>query len=107
MDRTMRRVRQMLFVVLLPKGMVVEPKVARRFQTQIDELKRTNRNTAPTREKILERIEYALNMVNQYVEDLKDGLRMNPGQWVGKYVAKAEGLIELLEDPRLRICRGI
>ena len=59
--------RQMLFDVLLPNGMVVEPKVARRLQTQIDELKGTNRNTAPTREKILERI-----------EDLEDGQSTNP-----------------------------
>jgi hypothetical protein len=77
--------------------MVVEPKVARRFQTQIDELKGTSRNTAPTREKILERIEDALGMVNQYLDDLREGLRMSPGQWVGKYIAKAEALIELLE----------
>jgi hypothetical protein len=35
------------------------------FQTQIDELKATNRDTAPTREKILERIEEALKMADQ------------------------------------------
>ena len=29
---------------------------------------------------------------------------MNPGQWVGKYVAKAEALIELFGDPRLCDC---
>jgi hypothetical protein len=29
--------------------------------------------------------------------DLKDGLRMHPGEWVSTYIAKAEGLIELLE----------
>jgi len=67
------------------------------FQTQIDELKGTNRDSAPTREKILERIQSELNMVNQYLDDLKDGLRMHPGEWVGTYIAKAEALIELLE----------
>ena len=36
-------------------------------------------------------------MVHQYLEDLKDGFRMHPGEWVGTYVAKAEALIELLE----------
>ena len=77
------KLRQMLFVVLLPNGMVVEPKVARRFQTQIDELKGTNRVTAPTREKILERIKDAMGMVNQYVEDLRNGFRMHPGVGVG------------------------
>jgi hypothetical protein len=45
----------------------------------------------------LELIEDALGMVNQYLDDLKDGLRMHPGEWVGTYMAKAEGLIELLE----------
>jgi hypothetical protein len=38
-----------------------------------------------TREKILERIEDALGMVNQYLEDLKDGFRMHPGVGVGTY----------------------
>ena len=33
----------------------------------------------------------------QYLDDLREGLRMNPGDWVGKYIAKAEALIELLE----------
>jgi hypothetical protein len=90
--------RQMLFVVLLPNGMVVEPKVGRGgFQTQIDEMKGIHRDTAPTQEKILERIESELNMVNQYLDDLKDGFRMHPGVVVGIYMAKAEGLIELLE----------
>jgi hypothetical protein len=28
--------------------------------------------------------------------DLKDGLRMHPGEWVSTYIAKAEGLIERL-----------
>jgi hypothetical protein len=67
------------------------------FQTQIDELKGTNRDTAPSREKILERIEYALKMADQYLQDLQDGFRMGPGEWVGEYIAKAEALIELLE----------
>jgi hypothetical protein len=38
-----------------------------------------------TREKILERIEDALGMVHQYLEDLKDGFRMHPGVGVGTY----------------------
>ena len=63
----------------------------------IDELKGTNRDTATAREKILERNEDALNMVNEYMEDLRDGLQMHPGEWVSTYIAKAEGLIELLE----------
>jgi hypothetical protein len=62
-----------------------------------DELKRTNRDTTPTREKILERIEDALGMVHKYLEDLKDDSRMNPGVGVGTYMAKAEALIELPE----------
>jgi hypothetical protein len=45
----------------------------------------------------LERIGDALGMVNEYLEDLTDGLRMHPGEWVSTYIAKAEGLIELLE----------
>jgi hypothetical protein len=36
-------------------------------------------------------------MVYQYLDDLKDGFRMCPGEWVGTYIAKAEALIELLE----------
>jgi hypothetical protein len=36
-------------------------------------------------------------MVNQYLDDLKDGLRMHPGKGVGEYIAKATALIELLE----------
>jgi hypothetical protein len=67
------------------------------LQTQIDELKATNRDTAPTREKLLERIENELNMVNQYLDDLKHGLRMPRGEGVSSYIAKAEALIELLE----------
>ena len=67
------------------------------FQTQIEELKAANRAAAPTREKILERIEDALGMVHKYLEDLKDDSRMNPGVGVGTYMANAEGLIELLE----------
>jgi hypothetical protein len=78
-------------------GMVVESKVARRFQTQIDELKRTNRNTAPTREKILAQIESELNSVYQYMDDLKDGLRRHSGEGVSYYIANVEALIELLE----------
>jgi hypothetical protein len=61
------------------------------------QLKGTNRSTAPSREKILARIESELNMVFQYLDDLKDGLRMHPGKGVGTYMAKAEALIELLE----------
>ena len=45
----------------------------------------------------MERNEDALNMVNEYMEDLRDGLQMHPGEWVSTYIAKAEGLIELLE----------
>ena len=67
------------------------------FQRQIEELKTVNRETAPTREKILELIEDAMGMVNQYVEDLRNGFRMHPGVGVGTYIAKAEALIELLE----------
>jgi hypothetical protein len=74
------------------------------FQTQIDELKGTNRDTAPTREKILAQIQSELDSVYQYLDDLKDGLRMNPGEWVGKYIAKAEALIELLE---IHDCRSV
>jgi hypothetical protein len=48
--------------------MVVEPKVARRLPDAIDELKGTHRDTAPTREKILERIESELNSVYQYLD---------------------------------------
>jgi hypothetical protein len=40
-----------------------------------------------------------LNSVYQYLDDLNDGLRMGPGEWVGTYIAKAEALIELLEIP--------
>jgi hypothetical protein len=36
-------------------------------------------------------------MVDQYIDDLKDGFRMHSGVGVGTYIAKAEGLIELLE----------
>ena len=60
-------------------------------------LRESIRFTAPTREKILERIEDAMGMVNQYVEDLSNGFRMYPGVGVGTYIAKAEALIELLE----------
>jgi hypothetical protein len=31
------------------------------------------------------------------ISTLLDGLRMGPGEWVGKYIAQAEGLIKLLE----------
>jgi hypothetical protein len=38
-----------------------------------------------------------LKMANQQILDLKEGFRMGPGEWVGTYIAKAEGLNELLE----------
>jgi hypothetical protein len=67
-----------------PEGTLIKDGVRWRgvFQTQIDELKGTNRNTTPTREKILARIESELNMVFQYLDDLKDGLWMHSGKGV-------------------------
>jgi hypothetical protein len=57
--------RQMLFVVLRRTGWWLSRKWRGGFQQQIAELKGTNRDTAPTRKQILERIEDALASVYQ------------------------------------------
>jgi hypothetical protein len=47
----------------------------------------------PHERRILILIESEFKMVYQYLDDLKDGLRMHPGKGVGTYIAKAEGLM--------------
>jgi hypothetical protein len=46
---------------------------------------------------ILIRIGSEFKMVYQYLDDLKDGLRMHPGEGVSSYISKPEALIEVLE----------
>jgi hypothetical protein len=77
-------------------GMVVEPKVARRFQTQIEELKGTNRDTATCGRRFWNGSK-TLKIANQHILDLKEGFCMGRDEWVSTYIAKGVVLIELLE----------
>jgi hypothetical protein len=94
---SMTRLREVLCRSPAETGWWLSRKWRGGFQTQIAELKGTNRNTVPRREKILARIQGELDSVYQYLDDLKDGLRRHPGEGVSYYIAKAEALIELLE----------